>query len=173
MLSFWAYTSSLCWKTHIDGLRAKAWPMVLPLKLLSSKGLATKTLHHVYNTCIRAVFTYAPSARIAVPDTHMQVLEVIQNNALRIAQRVHRHDGVRVDILRQRGDFTSARELTSSLARRYFEKARHRPALVDVMSSARQRLHEGRTQKAPPSSCWTCPEMTTPTTSTNRRLDEL
>ena len=159
------FTSSLCWKAHIDGLRAKAWPRVLQLKLLASKGLATETLHHIYKTCIRPVFTYAPAAWIAVPDTHMQVLEVIQNNALRFAQRVHREDRVRVDILRQRGDCTSVRELTSSLARRFFEKARHRPALVDEMSSARLPTTRGSPHQKHPSSCWTCPETTPPTTA--------
>ena len=88
--------NSLRFKEHIQDLALRAEKRLNILRILAWGGTAPKTLLRLYKVYIRSIFEYGCIAFLHVADSTLEILQKVQNKAIRIALRLHRYVSLKV-----------------------------------------------------------------------------
>ena len=85
------FDEKLNFKEHIESVREKATSRLNLIKTLSNKswGLERKTLVKIYNAVTRSLFDYSSSILSSLSDPVLDMLQIIQNVALRTITHSH------------------------------------------------------------------------------------
>ena len=80
------------WRHHINNVRQRMCLGMTALKAISGRnlGIQSKALILLYKMWIRPIALYAAPAYFSAAKTHINRIQVIQNSALRVAQRRNR-----------------------------------------------------------------------------------
>ena len=84
------FDSRLTWEHHINNISQRAYGRLNILRAMASlsKKHNPSLLTQLYNTTTRSIFEYSSVCIISSANTHLQKLQVIQNEALRIILKV-------------------------------------------------------------------------------------
>ncbi len=88
--------NSLRFKEHIQDLALRAEKRLNILRILAWGGTEPKTLLRLYKVYVRSVFEYGCVAFLHVADSTLEILQKIQNKAIRIALRLHRYVSLKI-----------------------------------------------------------------------------
>ena len=88
--------SSLRFKDHIQDLALRAEKRLNILRILAWGGTEPKTLLRLYKVYIRSIFEYGSISFLHCPETSLDVLQKIQNRAIRICLRLPRYISVKL-----------------------------------------------------------------------------
>ena len=80
------FDTRLTWERHINNIRKRAYGRLNLLRAMASlsKKHNPTLLYQIYNSTIRSIFEYSAVCIISSANTHLQRLQIIQNEALRI-----------------------------------------------------------------------------------------
>ena len=88
--------TSLRFKGHVQDLALRAEKRLNILRILAWGGTEPKTLLRLYKTYIRSIFEYGCVAYVHLPNSTIEILQKIQNKAIRIALRLPRYVSLKV-----------------------------------------------------------------------------
>ena len=88
--------NTLRFKGHVQDLALRAEKRLNILRILAWGGTAPKTLLRLYKVYIRSIFEYGCIAFLHVADSTLEILQKVQNKAIRIALRLHRYVSLKV-----------------------------------------------------------------------------
>ena len=88
--------NTLRFKGHIQDLALRAEKRLNILRILAWGGTEPKTLLRLYKIYIRSIFEYGCVTYVHLPDTTVDILQKIQNKAIRIALRLHRYVSLKI-----------------------------------------------------------------------------
>ena len=88
--------NSLRFKGHIQDLALRAEKRLNILRILAWGGTEPKTLLRLYKVYIRSIFEYGCISFLHIADSTLEILQKIQNKAIRIALRLHRYVSLKI-----------------------------------------------------------------------------
>ena len=88
--------SNLRFRDHVQDLAARAEKRLNILKILAWGGTEPKTLIRLYKIYVRSIFEYGSVCFLHCPDSLLDKLQKIQNQAIRICLRLPRYVSVRL-----------------------------------------------------------------------------
>jgi len=112
--------SSLRFKDHIQDLAARAEKRLNILRILAWGGTEPKTMIRLYKIYIRSIFEYGSVSFLHCPDSTLEVMQRIQNRAIRICLRLPRY--VSIKILHESSCLATIKERFSQLGSRTISK---------------------------------------------------
>ena len=115
-------------KNHIQDLALRAEKRLNILKILAWGGTEPKILIRLYKTFIRSLFEYSAVCIVQCPDTVLDILQKIQNKAIRIALRLPRY--IRIADLHKNACLPTVKERLHQLGLRLLGKMKTGNPLV-------------------------------------------
>ena len=88
--------ASLRFKNHIQDLALRAEKRLNILRILAWGGTEPKTLIRLYKIHVRSIFEYGSVSFLHCPEATMDIMQKIQNKAIRICLRLPRYLSVRL-----------------------------------------------------------------------------
>ena len=124
--------NSLRFKEHIQDLAQRAEKRLNILRILAWGGTEPKTLLRLYKVYVRSIFEYGSIAFLHIPDSTLDVLQKIQNKALRIALRLPKY--VSLKLLHDSACLPTVKERLEQLGSRLLAKMRaNNPLIRDII----------------------------------------
>ena len=130
--------SSLRFKDHIQTLALKAEKRLNMLKILAWGGTDPKILLRLYKIYIRSIFEYGAVSFIHCPDSTINVMQKIQNKAIRISLKLPRY--VSVKMLHESSCLPTIKERILELGRNTLARMRTNNPLIRAMANKREAL---------------------------------
>ena len=130
--------SSLRFKDHVQALALKAEKRLNMLKILAWGGTKPKTLIRLYKIYIRSVFEYGATCFIHCPESTIDIMQKIQNKAIRISLKLPRY--VSIKTLHESSCLPTIKERLLELGRNILAKMRANNPLIRAMANKRQAL---------------------------------
>ena len=131
--------STLCFKNHIQDLALRAEKRLNMLRILAWGGTEPKTLIRLYKVYIRSIFEYGSISFLHCPDSTLEVMQKVQNKAIRTALRLPRY--VSLKLLHESAGLLPVRErliqLGSGLVARM---ARNNPLIGAIVKKHKAEL---------------------------------
>ena len=112
--------SSLRFKDHIHELAARAEKRLNILRILAWGGTEPKTMIRLYKVYIRSIFEYGSVSFLHCPDSLLEIMQKIQNKAIRICLRLPRY--VSIKILHENSCLATIKERFVQLGSRMISK---------------------------------------------------
>ena len=124
--------NSLRLKEHIQDLAQRAEKRLNILRILAWGGTEPKTLLRLYKVYVRSIFEYGSIAFLHIPDSTLDILQKIQNKALRIALQLPKY--VSLGLLHESACLPTVKERLKQLGGRLLGKMRaNNPLIRDLI----------------------------------------
>ena len=127
---------TLRFKGHIQALALKAERRLNMLKILAWGGTEPKTLIKLYKVYIRSIFEYGSISFLHCPDSTLNMLQKIQNKAIRISLKLPRY--VSVKLLHDSASIPTIKERITELGKKIFTKMRINNPLIRTLGNKRE-----------------------------------
>ena len=128
--------TSLRFRDHIQALALKAEKRLNMLKILAWGGTEPKTLIRLYKVFVRSVFEYGSICFLHCPDTTLNILQKIQNKAIRISLRLPAYTSIR--LLHESSCLPTVKERLNELGQKILAKMRINNPLIRAMGNKRE-----------------------------------
>ena len=129
--------SSLRFKNHIQELAARAEKRLNILKILAWGGTEPKTLIRLYKVYVRSIFEYGSICFLHCPDSSLDIMQKIQNRAIRICHRLPRY--VSIKLLHESSCLPTIKERLIQLGTGLLSKMRKSNPLIQTFVEERER----------------------------------
>ena len=128
--------ASLRFRDHIQTLALKAEKRLNMLKILAWGGTEPKTLIRLYKVFIRSVFEYGSICFLHCPDTTLNILQKIQNKAIRISLKLPAYTSIK--LLHESACLPMIKERLIDLGKKILTKMRMNNPLIRAMGNKRE-----------------------------------
>ena len=129
--------SSLRFKDHIQDLALRAEKRLNILRILAWGGTEPKTLLRLYKVYIRSIFEYGSISFLHCPDSCLDILQKIQNRAIRICLRLPRY--ISLKLLHESACLPTVKERLIQQGTSLLAKMRHGNPLIHDLIHKRER----------------------------------
>ena len=129
--------NSLRFKNHIHELAARAEKRLNILKILAWGGTEPKTLIRLYKVYVRSIFEYGSVSFLHCPDSTLDIMQKIQNRAIRICLRLPRYVSLR--LLHESSCLPTVKERLIQLNAGILSKMRRSNPMIKTMVEERER----------------------------------
>ena len=128
--------SSLRFRNHIQTLALKAEKRLNMLKLLAWGGTDPKTLIRLYKIYIRSIFEYGSICFLHCPDSTLNIMQKIQNKAIRICLKLPQY--ISVKLLHESSCLPMIKERLQELAKNTLSRMRLSNPLIRAMANKKE-----------------------------------
>ena len=128
--------NSLRFKNHIQELTARAEKRLNILKILAWGGTEPKTMIRLYKVYIRSIFEYGSVSFLHCPDSLLEMMQKIQNKAIRVSLRLPRY--VSVKLLHDSSCLPTIKERLVQLGRRLVTRMEQSNPMIKNLIKERQ-----------------------------------
>ena len=140
-------TESLSFTGHIQDLAQKAEGRLNILKILAWGGTDPKTLIRLYKVYCRSIFEYGSIAFLHISDTTMNIMQKVQNKAIRIALRLPNY--ISIKLLHEYACLPMIKERLQQLGSNHLGKMASNNELIKNMIKERGFPTEKRSHRSP------------------------
>jgi hypothetical protein len=131
------FDNHLTFKNQIDYLKKTCLQRLNIMKILSHKSwlLNEKTLIQIYNVLIRSIIDYSAILSPIISKTNLNILQIIQNNALRIIFKKPIMTRTTIDWLHEKAELIRIETRMINLRKRYIFKAveNNNPMILELI----------------------------------------
>ena len=128
--------TSLRFKDHIQALALKAERRLNMLKILAWGGTEPKTLIRLYKVFIRSIFEYGSICFLHCPDATLNILQKIQNKAIRISLRLPSY--ISIKLLHESACLPTIKERLAELGKKILARMRTNNPLIRTIGNKRE-----------------------------------
>ena len=130
--------SSLRFKDHVQTLIQKAETRLNILRILAWGGTEPKTLIRLYKVFVRSIFEYGSICFLHCPDSTINMMQKIQNKAIRISLKLHSY--VSIKLLHEAACLPTIKERLNLLGKQILTKMRLNNPLIRAIANKREAL---------------------------------
>ena len=123
--------TSLRFKEHIQDLAQKAEKRLNILRILAWGGTDPKILIRLYKVYVQSIFEYGSVSFLHCPDSTMDIMQKVQNKAMRICLRLPRY--VSIQLLHEASCLPTVKERLHQLGRSMVAKMRQSNPLIKAI----------------------------------------
>ena len=108
------------------------------LRILAWGGTEPKTLIRLYKVFIRSIFEYGSVCFLHCPDSTIDMMQKVQNKAIRISLRLHRY--VSIGLLHECACLPTIKDRLKTLGKQILTKMRMNNPIIRAMANKREAL---------------------------------